>query len=51
VWLSRKELEDLIADLRKVIAPRLDNAPDGDRSRYLLSPILFPSEDVAPGSH
>ncbi|GAA3431018.1 helix-turn-helix domain-containing protein [Kutzneria kofuensis] len=44
IWLSRPELEELIADLRKVIVPRLGNGPGGDRSRYLLSPILFPGE-------
>jgi DNA-binding transcriptional ArsR family regulator len=50
IWLNRPELEDLIADLRKVILPRLSHAPGEDRTRYLVSPILFPSEDVAPGS-
>jgi len=45
VWLSRKELEDLIAELRKVIVPRLGHEPSGDRARYMLSPILFPAEE------
>jgi DNA-binding transcriptional ArsR family regulator len=45
VWLSRNELEDLIADLRNVILPRLGHEPSGDRARYLLSPILFPAEE------
>lgn len=45
VWLSREELEELIAELRKVIVPRLGHEPSADRSRYLLSPILFPAEE------
>ena len=50
VWLDRQELEQLIADLRAVIAPRLTNQPTQDRARYLLSPILFPTEQPpAPG--
>jgi DNA-binding transcriptional ArsR family regulator len=48
VWLDRGELESLIAELRKVIAPRLANKPEGTRSRYLLSPIHFPAESTAP---
>ncbi|MGH3291483.1 MAG: helix-turn-helix domain-containing protein, partial [Trebonia sp.] len=44
IWLSRQELEELIAELRQVIAPRLANQPTPDRARYLLSPILFPME-------
>ena len=48
VWLSHNELEDLITELRKVIVPRLSHEPSEERTRYLLSPILFPSE--APGS-
>ena len=49
VWLSRTELEQMIADLREVITPRLANQPAEDRARYLLSPILFPMEQPAPG--
>ena len=45
VWLSRPELEELIADLRAVIVPRLRHEPTADRARYLLSPILFPTEE------
>ena len=44
IWLSREELEQLIAELRQAIAPRLANQPTPDRARYLLSPILFPME-------
>lgn len=44
VWLSRDELLEMISRLREAIAPRLANAPAPDRTRYLLSPILFPAE-------
>ena len=47
VWLAPAELEELIVDLRAVIAPRLANKPDGARGRYLLSPIHFPTEPPA----
>lgn len=45
VWLSRDELEALIGELRAAIAPRLANQATPDRTRYLLSPILFPIEE------
>jgi len=44
VWLSLEELNAMITDLRAAIVPRLANPPTPDRTRYLLSPILFPSE-------
>ncbi|KDN21999.1 helix-turn-helix domain-containing protein [Amycolatopsis rifamycinica] len=44
VWLDPAELETLIGQLRAAIAPRLANEPRPGRTRYLLSPILFPSE-------
>lgn len=44
IWLSRQELEQLIAGLRQPIAPWLSNQPTPDRARYLLSPVLFPME-------
>jgi len=48
VWLSRDELLALIGGMREAILPALGNAPAPGRARYLLSPILFPSEDPAP---
>ncbi|WP_436535604.1 helix-turn-helix domain-containing protein [Actinoplanes sp. HUAS TT8] len=45
VWLDNEELLTLLAELKAVIAPRLTNPATPDRTRYLLSPILFPSED------
>lgn len=43
LWLDRAELEELIGELRAAIVPRLANRPDGERTRYLLSPIQFPA--------
>jgi len=45
IWLNRTELTDLIGELRAAIVPRLANRATPDRTRYLLSPILFPSEE------
>lgn len=47
IWLSHTELEQLIAELRQAILPRLANEPASGRARYLLSPILFPLESPA----
>lgn len=44
IWLSWDELTAMISELRDAILPRLTNPPTPDRTRYLLSPILFPSE-------
>ena len=44
IWLNRDELTAMIGELRDAIVPRLANPPAPDRTRYLLSPILFPSE-------
>jgi hypothetical protein len=48
VWLSQDELTTLIAALHDAIVPTLSNPSTPERARYLLSPILFPSE--APSS-
>jgi hypothetical protein len=45
VWLSPDELTELISGLRNAILPALVNPPHRDRTRYLLSPILFPMEE------
>jgi DNA-binding transcriptional ArsR family regulator len=45
IWLNRDELNAMISELRKAIVPVLANPATPDRTRYLLSPILFPSED------
>jgi DNA-binding transcriptional ArsR family regulator len=44
LWLSREELDEMIAELRHVILPRLANRPTPERGQYLLSPIVFPVE-------
>ncbi|MGG2460953.1 helix-turn-helix domain-containing protein [Streptomyces sp. RGM 3693] len=48
VWLSRDELEALIGAMQAAIAPLLANEPTQERTRYLLSPILFPAEQQDP---
>lgn len=47
VWLNGDELNAMIKELREAIVPHLANPPRPDRTRYLLSPILFPSEPAA----
>ncbi|WP_040810931.1 helix-turn-helix domain-containing protein [Nocardia concava] len=44
LWLSREELEQMIAELSAVIVPRLANRAEAGRDQYLLSPIMFPIE-------
>ncbi|MEV4254800.1 helix-turn-helix domain-containing protein [Spirillospora sp. NPDC049652] len=51
VWLDPDELAALLAGLRAAIAPHLANESGPGRTRYLLSPIMFPAEpgpDDAP---
>ncbi|MDQ0377214.1 helix-turn-helix domain-containing protein [Amycolatopsis thermophila] len=45
LWLSEAERDHLIAGLRQAITPHLTNDATGERSRYLLSPILFPAAE------
>lgn len=49
IWLDRTELEALVTELRAAILPRLANSPTPERTRYLLSPILFPSAEPETG--
>ena len=44
IWLTEAELHQLIEGMRAAILPALSNEATPDRSRYLLSPILFPAE-------
>ena len=44
IWLTDEELQAMVDELRRAIVPRLSNPPAANRSRYLLSPIVFPSE-------
>ena len=46
LWLNQDELAELIGELRTAIVSRLENTPAPDRRLYLLSPILFPIEEL-----
>ncbi|MGW7573410.1 helix-turn-helix domain-containing protein [Streptomyces sp. NPDC054765] len=45
LWLSPDELAGLIGEMRDVLVSRMANEPSPGRTRYLLSPILFPAEE------
>jgi DNA-binding transcriptional ArsR family regulator len=45
IWLTPDERTKLIEGLRAAILPVLDHQPGGNRTRYLLSPILFPTAE------
>jgi DNA-binding transcriptional ArsR family regulator len=47
IWLSPEELVAMVGELRAAILPRLANPATPGRTRYLLSPILFPGEPPA----
>ncbi|GLY82501.1 transcriptional regulator [Actinoallomurus iriomotensis] len=46
IWLSEEERAAMIEELREVIAPRMRHDPSPERTRHLLSPILFPAEEA-----
>ncbi|MGW2324804.1 hypothetical protein ACWC5C_03445 [Streptomyces sp. NPDC001700] len=48
--LSPAALEELIAELRAAIAPKLANQPSPERAQYLLTPIHFPMEAPQVGA-
>jgi DNA-binding transcriptional ArsR family regulator len=48
LWLSPKERDELISEMRKAIVPQLKNEPAPGRRQHLFSPILFPIEDLPP---
>ncbi|MEU7576493.1 helix-turn-helix domain-containing protein [Streptomyces sp. NPDC041068] len=48
IWLSPDELAAMIEEMRAVLAPRLAQAPAPERTRHLISPILFPAEEAPP---
>ncbi|WP_129838247.1 helix-turn-helix domain-containing protein [Streptomyces sp. RFCAC02] len=50
VWLGPGELRGMIDGMREAIAPHLANEPSPGRTRYLISPILFPVETPPPGT-
>ncbi|MFE7266470.1 helix-turn-helix domain-containing protein [Streptomyces sp. NPDC057592] len=53
MWLSRDELTALIDEMRDALVRRITNEPSPERTRYLISPILFPAEEppVAGGEN
>lgn len=50
LWLSQDERAEMIDELRGVIAARMHHEPSPERTRHLLSPILFPAETRTPGT-
>jgi DNA-binding transcriptional ArsR family regulator len=48
LWLSPNELTEMTTDLLAVLRDRATNTPAPDRSPYLLSAILFPTEQPPP---
>ena len=46
LWLTRAELEEVIAKMTKLVVSKRANGPGGDRRPYLVSPILFPLGDA-----
>ncbi|MCM2413198.1 helix-turn-helix domain-containing protein [Streptomyces sp. RKAG290] len=48
LWLSPDELTEMIGEMREVITARMALGPAPERTRHLLSPILFPAETQPP---
>jgi DNA-binding transcriptional ArsR family regulator len=48
VWLSQEERAEMISEMRSVLVSRMGNEPSPERTRHLLSPILFPAEEPLP---
>lgn len=44
LWLTPEELAEMGAELLRVLRTRLSNPPTDDRTPYLLSAVLFPTE-------
>ncbi|MBB5873683.1 hypothetical protein F4553_007117 [Allocatelliglobosispora scoriae] len=42
LWLSAAEITAMAEQLRAMLLPHMDNAPEPGRRLYLLSPIIFP---------
>ena len=49
LWLSPNEMTEMTAELLAVLRDRAANRPAPDRSPYLLSAIVFPTEPPSPG--
>ncbi|MFF3334659.1 helix-turn-helix domain-containing protein [Streptomyces sp. NPDC002888] len=48
VWLSPQERAEMIDALREALLPHVRHAPSPERTRHLISPILFPAEEPPP---
>jgi hypothetical protein len=46
LWLNQDELAELISEGTQCHHVQMDNKPSPDPSPYLLSPILFPVEEL-----
>ena len=46
LWLDDAEYDAFVADLAKVLAPRVANAPRKGRRRRILGYVLLPGEDA-----
>jgi hypothetical protein len=47
MWLDDAEYDAMLADLVRVLAPRLANAPREGRRRRILGYVLLPGEDAS----
>ena len=50
LWLTEAELAELINQVRGALIARMGNTASSDRTPYLVSTILFPTEQRAPES-
>ncbi|GIG63894.1 helix-turn-helix domain-containing protein [Phytomonospora endophytica] len=50
VWLSPEELGEVVEGMRAAIVPMMANEPAPGRTRYLLSPVMFPVEEPEEGT-
>src|SRR5262245_52536738 len=46
LWLDQDDLAALVGEVRGAVVSRIDNGPAPNRRLYLLSPILFPIEEL-----
>ena len=49
LWLTDAEADDLVTQLRAVIVPAMELAPDGDRRRRILTTMLVPDDRARGG--
>jgi hypothetical protein len=45
LWLSPTEVAEMRDEIVGTVRARLENGPSLERSRYLFSPIFFPTEE------